>query len=81
MAGRSKSKLQYNRQSVGQSVLVSGAQFFFVLEIVIRQLWVCYFVAPSLTRGRVCNLLLLLVLLGSALSDERSGLSFVSISL
>jgi hypothetical protein len=46
----------------------------------------CYFVAPSLTIGRVCNLLLLLVLasavrLGSALSDERSGLSFVSISL
>jgi hypothetical protein len=44
---------------------------------------VCYFVAPSLMRGRVCNLLLLLVLastvpLGSALSDERSGLPFVS---
>jgi hypothetical protein len=42
-----------------------------------------YFVAPSLTRGRACNLLLLLVLasavpLGSALSDVRSGLSFVS---
>jgi hypothetical protein len=37
-------------------------------------------------RERVCNLLLLLVLasavtLGSALSDERSGLSFDSISL
>jgi hypothetical protein len=44
---------------------------------------VCYFVASSLTRGQVCNLLLLLVLasavpLGSALSDERLGLSFVS---
>jgi hypothetical protein len=37
-------------------------QFFFLLEIFFRQLWVCYFVAPSLTRGRVCNLLLLLVL-------------------
>jgi hypothetical protein len=61
-------------------------QFFFLLEIFFRQLWVCYFVASSLTRGWVCNLLLLLVLasavpLGSALSDERSGLSFVSISL
>jgi hypothetical protein len=32
-------------------------QFFFLLEIVFRQLRVCYFVAPSLTRGRVCNLL------------------------
>jgi hypothetical protein len=32
-------------------------QFFFLLEISFRQLCVCYFVAPSLTRGRVCNLL------------------------
>jgi hypothetical protein len=35
-------------------------QFFFLLEILFRQLRVCYFVAHSLTRGRVCNLLLLL---------------------
>jgi hypothetical protein len=59
-------------------------QFCFLLESLFRQLRVCYFVAPSLTRGRVCNLLLLLVLasavtLGSALSDKRSGLSFVSL--
>jgi hypothetical protein len=42
----------------------SGAhdQFFFLLEIFFRQLRVCYSVAPSLTRGRVCNLLFLLVL-------------------
>jgi hypothetical protein len=32
-------------------------QFFFILEISFRQLRVCYFLAPSLTRGRVCNLL------------------------
>jgi hypothetical protein len=32
-------------------------QFFFLLEISFRQLRVCYFVAPSLTRGRVCDLL------------------------
>jgi hypothetical protein len=32
-------------------------QFFFLLEISFRQLRGCYFVAPSLTRGRVCNLL------------------------
>jgi hypothetical protein len=50
----------------------SGAldQFFFLLEIFFRQLRVCYFVAPSRQRGRVCKLLLLLaptsaVLLGS----------------
>jgi hypothetical protein len=32
-------------------------QFFFLLEISFRQSRLCYFVAPSLTRGRVCNLL------------------------
>jgi hypothetical protein len=31
-------------------------QFFFLLEIFFRQLRVCYFVPPSLTRGWVCNL-------------------------
>jgi hypothetical protein len=58
-----KLKLIYDRQSVGQSVLVSGTDlgpvtnFFSLLEIFFRQLRICYFVAPSLTRGRVCNLL------------------------
>jgi hypothetical protein len=37
-------------------------QFLFLLEIFFRQLRVCYFVEPSWTRGRVCNLLLLLIL-------------------
>jgi hypothetical protein len=32
-------------------------QFFFLLEIFFKQLQFCYFVAPSLTRGRVCNVL------------------------
>jgi hypothetical protein len=32
-------------------------QFVFLLKISFRQLLVCYYVAPSLTRGRVCNLL------------------------
>jgi hypothetical protein len=32
-------------------------QFFFRQEIFCRQLRLCCFVAPSLTRGRVCNLL------------------------
>jgi hypothetical protein len=49
-----------------------GDQFFFLLEIFFRQLRVCYFVAHSLTRGRVCNLLLLLVL-ANAVPDEMSG--------
>jgi hypothetical protein len=30
-------------------------QFLFLLKIFSRQLRVCYFVAPSLTRGRVCK--------------------------
>jgi hypothetical protein len=37
-------------------------QFFFLLEISFRQLWLCYFVAPSLTRRRICNLLVQLLL-------------------
>jgi hypothetical protein len=32
-------------------------QFFFLLEIAYRQLRIIYFVAPPLTRGRVCNFL------------------------
>jgi hypothetical protein len=55
-----KLKLIYNWQWVGQSVRhPSGTrdQFFFLLKISFRQLWVCYFVAPSLMRGQVCNLL------------------------
>jgi hypothetical protein len=71
-----KLKLNYGRQSVGQSVLVSGTRdlFFFLLEIFFRQLRVCYFVAPSLTRGRVCNLLLLLFLASAVpLGSESRG--------
>jgi hypothetical protein len=59
-------------------------QFFFLLEIFFRQLRVCYFVAPSLTRGRVCHLPVSVYsqsVFCSAFSDERSGLSFASISL
>jgi hypothetical protein len=32
-------------------------RFFFLLKFSFKHLRVCYFVAPSLTRGRVCNLL------------------------
>jgi hypothetical protein len=48
--------------------------FFFLLEIFFRQLRVSYFVAPSLTRGRVCNLLLLLLLASAVpLESESRG--------
>jgi hypothetical protein len=46
-------------------------QFFFLLEISFRQLRLCWFVSPSLTRGRVCNLLVQLFL-GWA-NDELSS--------
>jgi hypothetical protein len=49
-------------------------QFFFLLEIFFRQLRVCYLKAPSLTRGLVYNLLLLLVLASAApLGSESRG--------
>jgi hypothetical protein len=59
-------------------------QFFFLLEFFFQTVAVRYRVSSSLMRGRVCNLLLLLVptiavSLLSALSDERSGLSFIYI--
>jgi hypothetical protein len=67
-----KMKLNYDRQSVGvRHPSGTRDQFFFLLEIFFRQLQVCYFVAPSLTRVRVCKLLLLLV----SSAQSRSGLS------
>jgi hypothetical protein len=47
-------------------------QFFYLLEIFFRHLRVCYFVAPSLTRGQVCNLLFLLVLSSAVPLDSES---------
>jgi hypothetical protein len=50
-----------DRRSVGgQSALESGAprardQFFFLFEIFFRHMRVCYFVATSLTRRRICK--------------------------
>jgi hypothetical protein len=56
--------------------------FFFLLEIFFRQLRVCYFVAPSLTRGRVCNLLMLLVLASAVglVSDYRGTQDHILLS-
>jgi hypothetical protein len=75
----SKWKLIYDWQSVSQSVLVSGThpsgtcdQSFFLLEISFRQFWVCCFVAPSLTRGRVRNLRLLLCLARAVTLGSKS---------
>jgi hypothetical protein len=52
-------------------------QFLFLIEIFFKQLWVCYFVEPSLRRGRVCNLLLLLVLASAVpLGYESHGAQY-----
>jgi hypothetical protein len=71
-----KVKVIYVRQSVEQSILVSGTHlgpwtnFSFSLNFSLAS-WECYFVAPSLTTGRVCNLLLLLVLASAVPRDSR----------
>jgi hypothetical protein len=61
-----KSELCYDRRSVGQSVLVSSPHLWPKTRfLLVRQLRVFWCGAPSLTRGRVCRLQLLLVI-GSA---------------
>jgi hypothetical protein len=49
-------------------------QFFFLLEIFFRQLRACYIVAPSLTRGWACNVLLLLVLASAGLCRTQDNI-------
>jgi hypothetical protein len=55
-----------------QAIIRARDQYFFLLEIFFRQLWVCYFVAPSLTRGRVCNLMLLQGLASAVPLESKS---------
>jgi hypothetical protein len=54
-----KLKLIYDRRSFGQSVLVSGSHLEPMTRFLfsVWRLRVSWCVAPSLTRGRVCNLL------------------------
>jgi hypothetical protein len=56
--------LYYDRRSVGQSVLVSSPHLGLMTRFFnnVRHLRVCWYRAPSLTRGRVCLLQLLLSL-------------------
>jgi hypothetical protein len=60
---QSQSYLTTDSQSASlswcQATIRASYQLSFILEIILRQLKVCYFMAPSLTRGRVYNLLLL----------------------
>jgi hypothetical protein len=57
LSHKSKSKLCYDRQSVGQSVLVSSTHLELKTRFLfVRELRVCWCGAASLTRGRVCLL-------------------------
>jgi hypothetical protein len=57
-----------------QATIGARDQFFFLLEIFLRQFQACYFMAPSLTSGRVCSLLLLLGLASTVpLGSEYRG--------
>jgi hypothetical protein len=56
-------KSNYLRPTVSRPVcpgVRARDEFFLLLEISLTHLLVCYFMAPSLTRGRVCSLLFLL---------------------
>jgi hypothetical protein len=68
------SKLCYDRRSVDQSVLVSSTQSGAQdrICITLRQLRVCSCRAPSLTRGQICRLQLLLVLASSVILGSES---------
>jgi hypothetical protein len=59
-----KLKLIYDRRSIGQSVLVSGSHLEPMTRFLfsVWRLRVSWCVTPSLTRGRVCNLLVQLLL-------------------
>jgi hypothetical protein len=71
-ASGGKSKLYYERQTVGQSVLVSshfwGPRQIFVA---VRQLRVCWYGAPSLTRRQVRRLQLLLTLASEVILGSK----------
>jgi hypothetical protein len=75
------SNLSYVPRPVGQCVLVSGHHLgpatsfsFPSVEIMFRQFGVCYYGAVSMTKGRVCNLQLLLDLASTVfLRSESCG--------
>jgi hypothetical protein len=75
---RSQSYITTDSESVGQSVLVSGTHlgqatnFSFSLKFSLDSCGFVIFVAPSLTRGRVCNLLWLLFLASAVLLGSES---------
>jgi hypothetical protein len=78
----SESKLCYDRLSVGQSVLVLSPHIGPKPHFHCCQLWACCYGAPTLTRGRVCRLQLLLVLASSVIlgSESRGTHDYILLS-
>jgi hypothetical protein len=78
---KSKPKLHYDRRSDGQSVLVSGIHLvprpiLLLLSLIIfRQLRICLFGVPFLTRSRVCSFQFFLVIASADfLRSESHGI-------
>jgi hypothetical protein len=76
---KSKPKLSYDQWSVGQFVLISGHHLgsvtncsFSSTEIIYRHLWFYQYGVPSLMRGRVCNLLVQVLLVLASTVTLRS---------
>jgi hypothetical protein len=60
-----------------QATIMARDQLFFLLEIFRRQLRVSYFMAPSLTRGQVCDFLFLVGLASAApLGSESRAIQY-----
>jgi hypothetical protein len=78
----SKSKLYYDRQSVGQSILLSGTHLgpatnfsHSLFDYFCWQFPICWCGAPSLTRSRICTLQFLLGIASAAfLRSESHGI-------
>jgi hypothetical protein len=73
-SGLSKSKLCYDRRSAGQSVLEQSTHLGLTTRslLLVWQLQSCSCGAPSLTRGRVCPLYMLLVLASAVFLGSES---------
>jgi hypothetical protein len=78
---RSKPKLRYDRPSVSQSVLVSSTHLWPTIRCLISS-DSCWCGAPSLTRGRVCRLQLLLAFSSEVIleSESRGTQSYFTVS-
>jgi hypothetical protein len=74
LKSKSKSKLCYDRRSAGQSVLEQSIHLGLTTRslLLVWQLGSCSCGAPSLTRGRVCPLYMLLVLASTVFLGSES---------